>query len=89
MTNSAQGVQFNQCAAPKTGYPTIGESKSDYEIVLEVAKKMGKYEEVTEGKTVEDWIKYAYEGMGLPEFISWEELKKSNIMLSQCPGLGK
>ena len=29
----------------------IGESKSDYEIVGEIAKKLGKYEEYTEGKT--------------------------------------
>ena len=76
MTNSAQGVQFINVLLQKQAIQPIGESKSDYEIVLEVAKKMGKYEEVTEGKTVEDWIKYTYEGIGLPEFISWEDFKE-------------
>ena len=39
---------------PGKGHRAIGESKSDYEIVGEVAKKLGMYEEFTEGKTVED-----------------------------------
>ena len=51
----------------------IGESKSDYEAVLEVARKLGKYEEVTEGKTVEDWIKTFFSDMSLHDFVSWEE----------------
>ena len=42
-------------------YEPIGESKSDYEVVLEVAKKLGIYEEVTEGKTSEEWIKSVYD----------------------------
>ena len=50
MTNSAQGVQFINVLLQKQAIQPIGESKSDYEIVLEVAKKLGKYEEVTEGK---------------------------------------
>ena len=31
---------------------------------------------ITEGKTIEDWIKYVYDGMGLQEFINWEEFQK-------------
>jgi trimethylamine-N-oxide reductase (cytochrome c) len=54
----------------------IGESKSDYEVVLEVAKKLGMFEKVTEGKTVEEWIKYCFDGFGLSEFISWEEFQE-------------
>ncbi len=76
MTNSAHGVQFINVLLQEKAIQPIGESKSDYEAVLEVAKKMGKYDEVTEGKTIDDLIKYGYEGMGLPEFISWEEFKE-------------
>ena len=76
MTNTAQGVQFKNILLQRQAIQPIGESKSDYEAVLEVARKLGKYEEVTEGKTVEDWIKYVYEGMGLPDFISWEDFKE-------------
>ena len=34
------------------------------------------YEEVTEGKTVEDWMKSVFDDIGLQEFISWEEFKE-------------
>jgi molybdopterin guanine dinucleotide-containing S/N-oxide reductase-like protein len=76
ITNSAQGVQFNNILLQEQAIQPVGESKSDYEAVLEIAKKMGKYEEITEGKSIEEWIKYAYEGLGLPELIDWEEFKK-------------
>ena len=67
----------------------VGESKSDYEIVLEVAKKMGKYDEVTEGKTIKDWIKYTYEGIGLRSLSIGKNSKKSNTMFSRLPRTGK
>ncbi|MFC1901908.1 molybdopterin-dependent oxidoreductase [Chloroflexota bacterium] len=54
----------------------IGESKSDYETVCEVAKKLGLYEQYTKGKTIDEWIKRAYELSGVKELISWEELNK-------------
>jgi len=54
----------------------VGESKSDYEVVCEVAKKLGLYEEVTEGKTVEGWIKQGYETSGVQDLVSWEELSE-------------
>lgn len=53
----------------------IGESKSDYEIVLEVAKKLGKYEEVTRGKSVEEWIRYCFDSYKLDDHISWDEFQ--------------
>ncbi len=37
---------------------------SDYEAVGEVAKKLGLYEEYTEGMTVKEKIKYGYEISG-------------------------
>ena len=54
----------------------IGESKSDYEAVAEVAKKLGIYEEFTEGKTVDEWIKFGYDHSKADQLISWEELNK-------------
>jgi hypothetical protein len=35
------------------------------EVVLEIAKKLGKYEKVTKGKTVEEWIQYCFDQMEL------------------------
>jgi trimethylamine-N-oxide reductase (cytochrome c) len=60
-----------QCIDP------VGESKSDYEGILEVARKMGLYEQVTEGKTVKQWIKTGYDKSGVTELIGWEDLNKT------------
>ena len=54
----------------------VGESRSDYEIVCEVARKMGLYEKYTQGKTVEEWIKYGYEHSRVQDLVSWETLKE-------------
>lgn len=54
----------------------VGESKSDYEIVCEVAKKLGLYDKYTQGKTVDEWIKYGYENSNAQDLVSWEELKE-------------
>jgi trimethylamine-N-oxide reductase (cytochrome c) len=43
-----------------------------------VAKKLGLYEEFTEGKTVEDMQKSVYDGSGLTPYISWEEFKEKS-----------
>src|SRR4030043_151895 len=65
---------------------SIGESMSDYEIVGEIARKLGKYEEFTEGKTVEEWIKLGFENSGVASMISWEELnKKGNFVVPTAP----
>jgi trimethylamine-N-oxide reductase (cytochrome c) len=49
---------------------------SDYLIAGEVAKKLGVYEEYTEGKTVEEWIKAGYEETGIKDMIDWEEFSQ-------------
>jgi trimethylamine-N-oxide reductase (cytochrome c) len=54
----------------------VGESMSDYEAVGEVAKKLGKYEEYTEGKTVSELMKLIYETVGVKDYISWEKLNE-------------
>lgn len=59
-----------QCIAPR------GESKSDYEAVGEVAKKMGVYEEFTGGKTEEEWIKEGFDKSGCEDRITWDEFQE-------------
>ncbi|MBN1177011.1 MAG: molybdopterin-dependent oxidoreductase, partial [Dehalococcoidales bacterium] len=57
----------------------VGESKSDYEAVIEIAKKLGMEKEYTEGKTVPEWIKSGFDGSGVPQagLCDWEQLKKN------------
>jgi trimethylamine-N-oxide reductase (cytochrome c) len=54
----------------------LGESKSDYEIVCMIAERLGLLEEYTEGKSIGDWIKTAYEKCGISAAISWEDLQE-------------
>ena len=68
--------QYFSVFLEEKGVASVGEAKSDYEIVREVAKKLGLYEEYTKGRSVEDWIRFAYENSGVKEHISWEELKE-------------
>ena len=74
-TNTMQGVQMENVLLQRQAIKPIGESKSDYEIVLEVAKKLGKEKEITEGRTVEDLIKYVFDGLGLSQVMSWQEFQ--------------
>ncbi|MGI9952705.1 molybdopterin-dependent oxidoreductase [Moorellaceae bacterium AZ2] len=64
-----------QCIEP------IGESKSDYEAVAEVAKKLGLYEEYTRGMSVEDLIKAGFEQSGVNEMISYEEFRQKEYFV--------
>ncbi len=61
--------------------PPVGESKSDYDIACEVARKLGIHEEVTGGRTVEEWIKHGYETSGVRELINWEKLQERGFFI--------
>jgi anaerobic selenocysteine-containing dehydrogenase len=54
----------------------IGESKSDYEVVCEIAKKLGLEEKITQGKTVKEWIKRGFDNSGVQDKITWKELNE-------------
>jgi trimethylamine-N-oxide reductase (cytochrome c) len=75
MPNMRQGMPCASVNLQRQAVQPIGESKSDYEAVLEVAKKLGLYDKVTEGKSVDDWIKYVFDDL-LSGFISWEEFQQ-------------
>jgi anaerobic selenocysteine-containing dehydrogenase len=52
----------------------LGESRSHFEIVSMIAERFGLLEQYTEGKTVDGWIKKAFETCGVSGEITWEEL---------------
>jgi molybdopterin guanine dinucleotide-containing S/N-oxide reductase-like protein len=83
--NSRSGVQFLSLALQRQAIKPIGESKSDYEIVLEIAKKMGLYDEITGDKTIEELIKSVYDGAGLKDVISWEEFQEKGYYVFPTP----
>lgn len=70
--------QFHSIFLEGQSIAPVGEAKSDYEIVCEIAKKLGVYDQYTEGRSVHDWIKYAYEtSNNAKEMVSWEKLEEN------------
>ncbi len=59
----------------------VGESKSDFEAVGEVARKLGVYQEFTEGKTDGEWIRAGFEESGVQDMISWEEFEEKGYFV--------
>ncbi len=76
VSNTLRGNETPSMTFQKKAIDPIGESKSDYEVVLEIARKMGKYDEVTQGKTVQEWIKQVFDSSGLGEMIKWEDFQE-------------
>jgi anaerobic selenocysteine-containing dehydrogenase len=77
MLNGRTAMEFHTVGLQRKAMEPIGESKSDYETVLEIARKLGLEEEVSEGKTIEEWIKYFFDDvLKLSDAIKWEELEE-------------
>lgn len=77
--------QWNKVIYEEQAIDPIGEAKGDYEAVCEIAKKLEKYggeyvdlyEKFTEGRTIEEDIKYGYEHAEIPlDEYPFEELLK-------------
>jgi anaerobic selenocysteine-containing dehydrogenase len=76
------GSQQTVAWLQKQAIEPIGESKSDYLISCEVAKKLGIYEEYTESLTVKERIRKVFDGSGMADHISWEELNEKQYWVS-------
>jgi trimethylamine-N-oxide reductase (cytochrome c) len=81
VTNTRQGTQHHSVILLNKAIEPVGESKSDYEAVLEVAKKMGKGDEFTEGKTIKDLQQEVFNNMNLDQLISWEKFEENQYVV--------
>ena len=81
MSSGLSGGAFATVFHSEQAIPPIGESKSDYEAVGEVAKKLGMWEQYSGGKTIEEKIQHAYENSGVAEMVSWEELNEKGYFV--------
>jgi molybdopterin guanine dinucleotide-containing S/N-oxide reductase-like protein len=59
----------------------LGESKSDYQIFLELSKRLGLSSYFSEGSTELDWCKRMYEASDLPGVISWKKFLKKGYYI--------
>ncbi|MBN2062039.1 MAG: molybdopterin-dependent oxidoreductase [Deltaproteobacteria bacterium] len=81
VTNSRQGVQFQSMLFQRQAIEPVGESKSDFEIVCEIARKLGKYDEVTEGRSYDDLERSVFESMGVDKYMTWEAFKNKGYFV--------
>jgi len=81
VTNTRQGPHFQSITIQGKAMEPIGESKSDYEIVLAVAEKLGMGKKFSEGKTTWDLIKDVYDTMEISSMITWEEFKEKKCFI--------
>lgn len=81
VTNLRQGGQMINVMLCEQAVEPVGESKSDFEIVLEIAKKLGYEQQVSEGLTTEDIQKKVFGYMNLDRRMTWEEFKQKQYYL--------
>jgi len=72
-------VMQHKCIEP------LGESKSDFQIFLEVAKKLGLSAPFSEGVTEFDWCKRLFDATDLPKVISWKKFLKKGYYVVPAP----
>ena len=72
-------VMQHKCIEP------LGESKSDFQIFLEVAKKLGLGAPFSEGVTELDWCKRLFDATDLPTVISWKQFLKKGYYVVPPP----
>jgi molybdopterin guanine dinucleotide-containing S/N-oxide reductase-like protein len=81
VTNVRQGPHFHSIAIQEQAIKPVGESMSDFEVVLEVAKKLGIGEQFTEGKTTQDLEKQVFDDMEIDYLIKWDEFKEKKYFV--------
>jgi molybdopterin guanine dinucleotide-containing S/N-oxide reductase-like protein len=72
---------FDTVILEKRCIEPVGESKSDYDCAGEIAKKLGVYDEYTEGLTYEQRIRKCVDESVPEGFITWEELQAKQVIV--------
>jgi anaerobic selenocysteine-containing dehydrogenase len=81
VTNIRQGIPQPNIMIQDRAIEPIGESKSDFEIVVEVAKKVGLEEQITEGLSVREMQERIWHHMGGEKLVKWEELEEKKYWM--------
>jgi anaerobic selenocysteine-containing dehydrogenase len=72
-------VMQHKCIEP------LGESKSDFAIFLEIAKRLGFSKLFSEGVTEFDWCRRLYDGTDLPGAVTWKQFLKKGYYVVPPP----
>ncbi|MEJ2725851.1 MAG: molybdopterin-dependent oxidoreductase [Deltaproteobacteria bacterium] len=77
--NHRVAVLQHKCIQP------LGESKSDFQIFLDIAKKLGLAAPFSEGVTELDWCKRLFDATDLPKHVSWKKFLKKGYFVIPAP----
>ncbi len=75
------GEHFQSMLNMRQAIKPVGDSKSDFECVVEIAKKLGMEKEVTIGRTVDQYVEGVYKGMNFDKITPWEEFQEKDYMV--------
>ena len=63
----------------------LGESRSDFQIFLDICKRLGHGAYFCEGMTERDWVKRVYQASDLPQVLSWKKFLKKGYYVVPAP----
>ncbi len=78
---SGMCVSVDYAAIQDRACEPVGESKSDYQIAIEIAKCFGVEDLLTEGMSIDEWRKYAFDTSLVKNEISWEDFKEKGYYI--------
>ena len=86
LCNDGSSGGFMSVYLEKPSCPPVGESKTDFDVCAEVAKKLGPeyYDAYTGNLSEEDRVRLFYKATGLEEHMSWDEINEKRIFVSPC-----
>lgn len=76
------GAHIGTVALSRRVIEPVGESKMDREAAMEIAKKLGTYEQFTEGKTQEEWFQFLWGKSEFSKHYTFEELEKKSYVMA-------
>ena len=79
------GNNFRVIIYQKKCIEPLWESKPDWDIYCELARRLGFLDDYTEGNTREDWIKKLFYSTSLPEHVTYEAFKKKGYFVVPPP----
>jgi anaerobic selenocysteine-containing dehydrogenase len=73
--------QFRVMMHEKKCIEPVGESVSDYDAVCMIAERLGLLEQLTEGKSVQDYIKLGFDTSGAKALTTYKEFKEKGYLV--------
>jgi trimethylamine-N-oxide reductase (cytochrome c) len=81
VTNTRQGPHFQSMWIQEQACRPIGESMSDYEVVVEVAKKLGMADQFTECKDLRTLEKEVFDAMEGSQFMTFDQFWEKKYLI--------